>query len=642
MLQPSLPTSKPASSSPWCDLHYSGYDKVYSTPRSSTGIMTSAPSDNFLPRKTLDTAIRESLAREEKLYHDLKNQKLAQQGQMNDARSSSRWLGSALDVTRVVLKSSADVVSVLDSFVDTLYSVISIHGSDQIFGDLKQSLPSADAAKRTWESVAAMVEIFLVQIESLKSTTSSHTECMGTELEAHKIIEQQSQISLDSLTQSIDALTYSMDHKHRILSPIRRVPTEILWRIFELSTLDERSTLQGKLVGRRTAHASKDSIYCTVPRVPTILASTCRRWRHIALNMPLLWSFLRVPTSEKYRFLPYTHMRECVVGRSTFQRAKLCIGTSKCEVVLGPTDDWSMVNQHLSSIPISQISTINIVSPHLGLDFSQIPTARVLRITRRSTFNPWGMPVPPPSYSLPASILADTRELECHHALPAVNAPILSLTTFSLTLDNSVSFPDLGHPLAHFPNLTTLVLSTDTYIDFGPDTFTPLHHSRIAMLSITDTVIPYLCASLQRGALSLPSLTHFVLDIFRSINNHGGEWSQLQPLFVNVTCFDIRAATPQNCGSNIRQLLNVMPLLQQFTVFRNAVNDGLGALLIAPIKRIGKLVVSDSKTDGSDVKSYYDALISESADSTGDNLGISIQFVNCPCILPRIRNQFSS
>ena len=605
--------------------------------------MTSALSDNLPPGKTLETATRTALAGEEKIYHILNEQKLAQKIQLDDARSSIYWLSSALDATQVAFDSSADVVSALNSFIANLSSAIWIHGSRQLCGDLRQSLPSTDAAKRTWESVTDIVDNLLVQIESLKSTTSSHIKCIGTELGAHKSIEEQTQISLDSLTQCIDTLSHSMDHKRSIFHPIRRLPTEILERIFELATLDERLTLQKNL--GQPLYPDINGVSSTIPRVPTTLASTCCRWRTIALSMAPLWSFLRVPTSERYvyTFNPFVQ-RTCIVGRSTFQLAKSCNGASKCEVVVSlTTNNSSMVFEHLRSIPGSQISTMNIVLPPEGLDLSRIPPARVLHIFGGDRVVALGTVVSPPSYPLPVSVLANTRELNCHHALPVVNAPIHSVTSFSLSLKNDTYFPDLGRPLANFPNLTAVVLDANVVTLHPQRTFTPLHPPRIRTLSITDTIIPHLCASLQRGALSFPSLTHFILlDIFPSISNNRGEWGQLQSLLFNVTCFEIRAATQQGCGSNIRQLLDAMPLLQQFAVFGDAVNDGLQALRIGTVKQIGKLVVSDSETDGSNAKSYYDALSSESANRLDDHSNISIQFVNCPCILPQIREQISS
>ena len=521
----------------------------------------SALDGNLAPGKTLETATRTALAEEETLSHNLNNQRLARQRELNDTRSSIDWLNSALGVTRVVLNSSADVACV------------------------------------------------------------------------HRSVEQQSQISLHGLTERINELTHSMN-------PICRMPAEILEQIFELATLDERSILQGNFISRQAFHASRGALYCTVPRIPTILASTCRHWRTITLNMALLWSFLRVPTLETYQCAAVS--RACIVGLSTFQQAKMCIRTAKCEVVVGPTYDWTMTHRHLCSVPPSQISTINIVSPLSRQHASQIPTASVLRIISRSGSRVSRSSVLLPSYSLPTSVLANTRELDFHDALPAVNTPVLSVTRFSLSLNRRACFPDLGHSLANFPNLTALVLSTNIDNIFRQHTTTPLHHARIRALSITDTIIPHLRLLLEQGALSLPSLTHFILlDIFPS-SHRTRWWNRLQSLVVNVTYFEIRAATQQGSGSNIRRLLNVMPLLQQVTLFDTAVDDGLEALLVAPIKRIGQLIVSDSKTDGLNVKLYYDTLKSESVDRLDDELDMSIQFMNCPYILPQIREQLLS
>ena len=196
-------------------------------------------------------------------------------------------------------------------------------------------------------------------MESLKSATSSHAECMATELGVHESIEQQSQISVDSLTPSIDALTHSITQKRTILHPIRRVPTEILEQIFEVATLDERSTLRGDLDWRSTSDP-KENLYHTIPHIPTILASTCRRWRTIALNMARLWSFLCVPRSVSWTSEDFVQ-QDSVVGLSTFQQAKSCIGASQCKLVVGPSIDWGMVTEHLRSIPASQISTMIIV-----------------------------------------------------------------------------------------------------------------------------------------------------------------------------------------------------------------------------------------------------------------------------------------
>ena len=417
-------------------------------------------------------------------------------------------------------------------------------------------------------------------------------------------------------------------------------PTEILEQIFELAVWKERSTLRELFkFDFPAANVTRGAIYHTIPRAPTILASTCRRWRIIALNLPRLWNFLRVPTVETYR--AGNTSRSCIAGRSTFHQAIHHVGNAECEVVLGHTDDWDMLNDHLRCIPRSQISIVNIVSPYHWLDSSQVPTARVFRLFNKTLLNRDNRAKRFLYYILPVSALACAKELECHHALPAVIAPILSVTSFSLNLLDNAYFPDLCDALANFPNVITLVIRTEWFFHTRlPQSFTPLHHACISTLSVTVAIIPSLCASLQRGTLSLPSLTHFMLRIDPYYDKES--WVQLQPLFVNVTRFDIRVATQQNCGSNIRQLLDLMPLLQQLSVFGVAVSSALDALLVAPIKQIDKLVILDSETDGSDVNSYYDSVRSETVDGAGASGVASVLFVNCLHILPHILQRFST
>ena len=260
------------------------------------------------------------------------------------------------------------------------------------------------------------------------------------------------------------------------------------------------------------ADVPRGAIYLTIPRAPTVLASTCRRWRIIALNLPRLWNFLRVPTVETYR--AGNTVRSCIAGLSTFRQAIRHVGNAECEIVLGHTGDWDMLNDHLRCIPRSQITIVNIVSPSHWLDFSQVLTARVFRLFNKTLLTRGTGAVPFLPYILPVSALAYAKELDCHHALPAVRSPILSVTSFSLNLLNNAYFPDLGHVLANFPNVVTLVIRTEWFFHIWlPHTFTPLHHACISTLSVTDTIIPSLCASLQRGTLSLPSLTHFMLKI---------------------------------------------------------------------------------------------------------------------------------
>jgi len=595
--------------------------------------MASAPSDNLPPEKILEPEPSMTRAEEEKLFYTPNDQKLARENQLKDARLAADWLGSALGVTRVVRDSSADVVSVLSSFVDDLSSAISIHGSDCIVGDLEQPLPSSGPAKQSWESVAEIINTLMYQTEHLNSATDPHIKCLDVELEAQNMIVQQGHMALVTLTKSIDGLSHSMNRRLSILHPIYRMPAEILELIFEQATLEERAAVRAFRCNED--YLSLDDVYSTIPRIPTILASPCRHWRTIAFHMTRLWNFLRIPTFDTYYHPPGRFAtRSCLAGIPPFRQALSHLGASECEVVVVPTTNWTVAIKYLHFIPRSQISVLTIMM----LDsraLSQIPPARILRVYGKFTPSRWA-PSLFPLYTVPASVLANTRALICHDHILVADAPIHSVTNLSLFLDSDFIVPDFSGLHSRFPNLIALAIDiTDFESLDDPDLFIILHDARIRMLSITEPVVPHLCVSLKRGALSLPSLTHFILlDIFPPM--HAAKLDPLQSLFVTVTHFDIRAGGRWKCGSYIRQILDLMPSLQQFRVFGTTVKGGVDALLIAPIKQVTKLVIMNSKTDGSDVNAYYDALSFESASC----LGMSIQFVNCQYILPHIRERF--
>ena len=541
--------------------------------------MTSAPSENLPREKILEPEPSTTLA-EEKLSQTPNDQKLTREIQLKDTRPPIDWLGSALDVTRVVRDSSADVVFVLSCFVDNLSSAILIHGSDCIVGDLEKSLPSSGPAKQSWESVAEIIKTLLNQIEHLKSATDSHIKCLDAELEAQNMIPQQSRMVLVTLTKGIDLLSHSMNHRLSILYPVYRMPAEILELIFEQSTLEERAAVRA--FRNTKIYLSLYSLYSTIPRIPTILASTCRRWRTIAFNMTRLWNFLRVPTLDTY-YRPHSCVAT-VAGISPFRQALSHLGASECEVVVVPTTSRTVLHEHLFSIPRSQISVLTIMMPTRS-DFTCIPPARVLRICAPGTTGSGNRPLLP-CYSVPASALADTRELECHNII--IRADVLNYSMTSLSLSISIHFilPDFSGILSRFPNLTAFALDIINPQPIGTQqSFSSLHHAHIRKLSITNTVTPHFCGWLQQGALSLPSLTHFILLNIYPLS-HTGELDSLQSLFVTMTYFDVHKGGEWKCGPYVRRILDLMPLLQQFNVFGTPVKCCLDALLIAPSNKL--------------------------------------------------------
>ncbi|KAJ7652804.1 hypothetical protein DFH06DRAFT_1205737 [Mycena polygramma] len=83
---------------------------------------------------------------------------------------------------------------------------------------------------------------------------------------------------MDSLVAQRDLLSRDIRSCAAAISPLRQLPTEILCRIF-LMTL-------------------KPLAYMQLPQPPWYLGQISKRWREIAIRMPLLWSSFGVPKSQ--------------------------------------------------------------------------------------------------------------------------------------------------------------------------------------------------------------------------------------------------------------------------------------------------------------------------------------------------------
>ncbi|KDR83126.1 hypothetical protein GALMADRAFT_57218, partial [Galerina marginata CBS 339.88] len=104
----------------------------------------------------------------------------------------------------------------------------------------------------------------------------------------HELAEITSEIAqlqdrLKYLTERGDTVQKSIDQYNVILSPVRRLPTDVLHEIFYLCLPTQRNPIM------RASDA------------PMLLTRICRPWRSLALASPRLWARLHITFCDYYR-----------------------------------------------------------------------------------------------------------------------------------------------------------------------------------------------------------------------------------------------------------------------------------------------------------------------------------------------------
>ncbi|KAF9065068.1 hypothetical protein BDP27DRAFT_1425134 [Rhodocollybia butyracea] len=131
-----------------------------------------------------------------------------------------------------------------------------------------------------------------VRLELLEEEISKATESNAAagELVAQKISSEpatehaQSQARIAQLQLERDRLQADLEALRVELSPIRRIPLEILSEIF----------VHCLPVPRRTGFS-----VATPSKAPLLLSQICRRWRSVAISIPKLWSSLSIQIKDR-------------------------------------------------------------------------------------------------------------------------------------------------------------------------------------------------------------------------------------------------------------------------------------------------------------------------------------------------------
>jgi hypothetical protein len=215
----------------------------------------------------------------------------------------------------------------------------------------------------------------------------------------------QVQALLDQLLLERQALVHHVDIHQTLLSPMRRLPSELISEIFFHCLPDEICPLRAK-------------------RAPLILGMVCRAWRTIALSTPKLWSRLELLI---YRYYPWRITKECLA------RAKM-YPLSIALHVPGSTPDNKWIEMLRSSYKRWQHLELHLYAWNIDNIFPSKPCFEQLRtLTIRKIYHdPDGMPE---VTFEEAPMLRTVNILEIGAMLPLLRLPWHQLTCVCIICD---------------------------------------------------------------------------------------------------------------------------------------------------------------------------------------------------------------
>ncbi|KAI6023140.1 hypothetical protein BKA83DRAFT_686021 [Pisolithus microcarpus] len=363
-----------------------------------------------------------------------------------------------------------------------------------------------------------------------------------------------------------------------LLHPIRRVPTDIMAKVFE-----------------HCVYESQGYARLDIKHAPLSLSQVCRSWRKLVFALPCLWKMVRVDFSTSspnwYRLMhsKATAMR-LWISRSRSVPVSLFL-TSYNRVI--PSPFLALLDMEIMEAG-PRIRELSLRFPTSSLcrllSFTQGPLEFLEYLHLQST------DTLPGSHSIPPLVLKSASSLQslnisCFdldmrgHQVPWAQLTELSLRDgFSPIGDQAPS--DYLPILIQCPNLRTCSLGFGSSIpDMISDSVTPVvlpHLCTLKMLTYAET--PYL--KLFFGALLLPKLRSFSINYANSsIASHFHETECLQMLnraaetveSVSLCRMDVPDVELSSCLSQLPHLKSL-----RFRPGRLGLNHDLVAMLTVP------------------------------------------------------------
>jgi len=474
----------------------------------------------------------------------------------------------------------------------------------------------------TWAEIVALTEALLTRLDKATPQVEAHLHLAADEHAAHEAAHIAASGSMLSCTDSLHAVDRSIAQKKGALFGVRRIPTEILPRIF-IEAVEARQheiiTSLSSYHDPQSSYHDLDALPKTLNLVPFTLSATCKRWRAICQSTPQLWRYARAPmiysTREGYKIIGKPQFEQCVhlaqkqpLELTVYPCYNLTRQGATCPNFVLPAESQTLW------VNIVWNSSNNVIPP-------RIPSPTELRIVASANHHM--------NYTqaLPTWLLANTKTLRCMQIMPRIDSVVgiqtlhlshrkpgicLLVFIFWLLLENC-------------PQLEELHLENQLYPFEDYHVFS-LTHQQLHTLSFTGAVLPWVMKAFTGR---FPHLSRLVLTDIDGRDSDGYSWSpphSISDQLSLLTHIEVHSASEPSVVPSLRPLFDASTGLRTLTLVGSAVEPILSLLTLPAPKRVQELRLCHSDVNGTTLRDYLAATERDG----GGTSGMQVVWNNCP------------
>jgi len=593
---------------------------------------TVSQNPNRVPGETEARALRALLRRDRSLQLQLELQQLQLQEEVARADRSASSLRECATRAGHVQEVYGEILEVANKLIAAIELAAEAH--DQAV-DIMEMLSSAARARNAFSTMVDSLKTVLVNLEPPIAAIQSHTHLVDDEREAFKLIQVSANLSLSSVDVSLDAVTTSITEKNALLHPIRRVPPEVLERIFIDLVEQERDRL------RRDFSGNFKPMERTMHFAPFILSAVCRRWRCISIDLPQLWTYLRIPTvqtlwSSRRCGVKSRNLGVKLLGRKLFEKSLERSNGASVEATLYPSDEMRTSTLFIQNIPPStRLELLNVLRlpsiPSLG----RAPLH--LRIVQPNTPQP-GATIQPTSLEISTKGI---DKLSCCNTFPQTLPSFLTsqIKELHFQFDRSYHSFNILEVLHSHPKLMSLSFAGEApeLSSLTPATLSihpPFVHFRLSCLELSEQFVDVL-ACIVKGGLSFPGLNRLVVHGAELFNpSHYKEIASVLSIVHTVTISTKDTSFPAVQAA--RAVFDLMYNLHSLRLSGPGVVLMVEALSVDPPKSVTNLLIENWDGNGQNVQEYMNALKDQNHSKATFT---RVYFADCPNVPAVIRDE---